>query len=209
MRVTTALMLAAGFHTSPEWVRGPIQRALRFAVVAPAVAQGNFPAGGRFPAVSGSNLNGRKFELPGDFGGQWNIVVVAFRREQQADVDAWMPQLKRLAERDERVRVYELPTLGRNYRLMRRFIDGGMAGGIPDTAVRAITITLYTDKGAFKRSLGIATEDRIQLFLVSRAGDVAWHGEGLPSPDLVAALTERLESRLAAGTSAPGGAPPP
>ena len=83
----------------------------------------------RFPRVEGSNLGGEHFALPSDFKGELNVVLVAFSREQQADVDSWMPLLKTVRESPRALRVYELPTLGRRYRLMRPFIDGGMRRG--------------------------------------------------------------------------------
>jgi hypothetical protein len=133
---------------------------------------------GRFPHVEGRNLEGDRFMLPGDFGGAINVVLVAFKREQQHDVDTWMPLLKRIAEGNPDLRVYELPTLGRRYRLMRSFIDGGMRAGIPDRAVRAATVTLYIDKAPFRRALGLRDEDRIYVLIVDREGRVHWRTEG-------------------------------
>ena len=133
---------------------------------------------GRFPRVEGSNLEGDRFVLPADFGGEINVVLVAFKREQQHDVDTWMPSLKRIAEANPGLRVYELPTLGRRYRLMRSFIDGGMRSGIPDRAVRAATVTLYIDKSPFRRALGLPDEDRIYVLLVDREGRVHWRTDG-------------------------------
>ena len=137
---------------------------------------------GRFPRVEGSNLEGDRFVLPADFGGEFNVVLVAFKREQQHDVDTWMPLLKRIAAANPRLRVYEIPTLGRRYRLMRSFIDGGMRSGIPDRAVRAATITLYIDKSPFRRALALPDEDRIYVLLVDREGRVHWRTEGAFDP---------------------------
>jgi hypothetical protein len=133
---------------------------------------------GRFPRAEGTNLEGRRFSLPADFEGEFNVVLVAFRREQQADVDTWVPFLRETAARRHDVRVYELPTLNRTYRLMRGFIDGGMARGIPVRATRETTITLYIDKAPFKKSLAIAAEDHITCFLVTRDGRVLWRADG-------------------------------
>ena len=133
---------------------------------------------GRFPRVEGRNLEGDRFLLPNDFGGEINVVLVAFKREQQHDVDTWMPLLKRIAEANTGLRVYELPTLGRRYRLMRSFIDGGMRAGIPDRSVRAATVTLYIDKSPFRRALGLQDEDRIYVLLVDREGQVHWRTDG-------------------------------
>ncbi len=143
---------------------------------------------GRFPGVSGENLNGKRFDLPRDFEGALNLVVIAFQREQQRDVDGWMPFLKALAKDGGDVRIYELPTLGRRYRLMRPIIDGGMRGGIPDTSVRAITITLYIDKAPFRRALELAGENRIYVLAVDREGRVHARASGLFTPESGAAF---------------------
>jgi hypothetical protein len=44
------------------------------------------------------------------------------------------------------------------------------------------------DKGAFKRSLGIASEDAIQVLLVDRAGAVHWRAVGRYTIDAAAEL---------------------
>ncbi|MBL0171056.1 MAG: hypothetical protein IPP90_10045 [Gemmatimonadaceae bacterium] len=145
-----------------------------------------------FPSVSGSNLEGRKFSLPADFGGDFNVVLVAFKREQQNDVDTWLPFLRETTARRSDVRVYELPTLNRGYRFMRGVIDGGMARGIPERATREATITLYIDKSPFKQALGIDSESQIRIYLVARGGRVLWHGNGRYSEELASALAAML-----------------
>jgi hypothetical protein len=155
---------------------------------------------GHFPSVEGRNLDDRRFDLPADFEGELNVVLVAFTRGQQGDVDSWMPFLKSVTEPRRSVRVYELPTLGRRYRLMRSFIDGGMRRGIPDPAVRAATITLYIDKEPFRDSLRLRDEDRIYLLLVDRRGVVHWRAEGRFDPRAGAELVRRIdEPRTPAG----------
>jgi hypothetical protein len=158
---------------------------------------------GRFPRVEGANLEGRRFALPADFDGALDVVVVAFQREQQRDVDGWLPFLKRLAAERSDLRVYELPTLGRRYRPIRPIIDGGMRRGIPDAAVRAATVTLYVDKSSFRRALHLGDEDRIYVVLVDRAGRVYWRADG----PFNARVAEELRQRLAGtplGTAGPG-----
>lgn len=153
---------------------------------------------GRFPAVEGSNLEGERFNLPSDFKGELNVVLVAFKREQQSDVDSWMPFLKTLSERRSDLRIYEIPTLGRRYRLMRSFIDGGMRRGIPEAAVRSATITLYIDKSPFRESLRLRDEDRIYVLLVDRQGKVFWRGAGRFDERSAAELARRSEEARSA-----------
>lgn len=131
-----------------------------------------------FPEVSGKNLEGREFRLPRDFGGRANLILIAFRREQQQLVDTWMPAASALADSFPGLRYYELPTIGRGYALFRSFIDGGMRSGISDGAARERTITLYIDKADFRRSLGIESESTIWVLVVDRRGRVVHMTEG-------------------------------
>jgi hypothetical protein len=140
----------------------------------------------RFPRVDGRNLEGRRFALPMDFAGERNVVLVAFRREQQADVDTWLPLLRELSAEHADVRVYELPTMSRGISFMRRFIDGGMKRGIPELATREATITLYIDKGPFQQALAISSDRQITAFVVTRDGRVLWRADG-PVTDAAAA----------------------
>jgi hypothetical protein len=146
----------------------------------------------RFPRVEGKNLEGRRFTLPADFAGERNVVLVAFRRGQQADVDTWLPFLKETAAGRPDIRVYELPTLNRTYSLMRGFIDGGMKRGIPELATREATITLYIHKAPFRKALGITTEAHITTFLVAKDGRVLWRADGPMTPVAAASLQGAL-----------------
>ena len=105
---------------------------------------------------------------------------------------------RRQAERPG-LRVYELPTLSGGLGIVRSFIDGGMRRGIPDSTVRAATVTLYIDKDPFKAALRIPDEDQIQLFLVERGGRIRWHAVGRYTPEVFG----QLEGALGAITSAP------
>ena len=150
------------------------------------------PDSATFPAVTGENLNRREVHLPSDFEGERNLVLIAFHRDQQKSVDTWSKFADSLLARDSTFRWYELPTLGRRYTIVRGFIDGGMRGGIPDSAARERTITLYIDKFPFRKSLGLGTEDSIYAVLVDRAGKVYWSATGVRTPEKSAALESAL-----------------
>ena len=147
----------------------------------------------RFPVVQGRSLTGRHVTLPFDFAGDLNVVLVAFKRGQQDDVDTWTPRLRELAADRPELRVYELPTLASSCRIMRSFIDGGMRGGIPDSAVRAATITLYIDKRPYKAALRIPNEDEIHVFLVERGGRIRWRAVGPFTAEAAAELEAALQ----------------
>lgn len=149
-----------------------------------------------FPVVEGVNLEGRKFTLPADFEAELQIVFVAFKREQQSDVMTWIPFLKDETAKHRGLKVYELPTLTRSLRFVRRFIDGGMSRGIPDRSTRETTIPLYIDKAPFEHALDIASEDTIRVLLVARDGRVLFSGDGVFAEPAAA----RLRTALSANT---------
>jgi hypothetical protein len=136
-----------------------------------------------FPEVVGRNLEGLEFQLPVDFGGAVNLVLVAFRREQQALVDTWLPPAAALADSVGDLQYYELPVLSRGYKLVRRFIDGGMRAGISDLDSRERTITLYIDKKSFREALGIPNEDTIYVLVLGSDGRVTLMLDGAYSED--------------------------
>lgn len=164
--------------------------------VAPAAAEtAAAPAPPFFPEVTGDNLEGKRFRLPADFEGTRNVVLIAFEREQQAQVDTWIPALRQLVAEQADLRYYELPTIKEMSRVMRWVINGGMARGIDDPKARAATITLYIDKEPFTRALGIATEQVISLVVVDRSGRIDWQTVGTYTPEKERALREVLAGR--------------
>jgi hypothetical protein len=150
----------------------------------------------RFPRLIASNLEKRSFTLPDDFEGSRNLLLVAFQREQQQQVDTWLREMRRFEELDPEFRYYELPTIQSPNRLVRWFIDTGMRRGIPDLKARSRTITLYIDKQPFLKALGITDENRIHCFLINRSGQVLWRAEGGFDEAKAVSLRERLQSLM-------------
>jgi hypothetical protein len=146
----------------------------------------------RFPTVSGSNLAGQEFNLPEDFEGDLTLAIVPFQRWHQNVIDAWVPSIKAIADSTPGFRFYETPTLPNMNRLYRWGIDSGMRGGIPDPATRAITITLYLDKEAFRKALDIPDEETVHLLLLDSTGEVVWRTQGAFTPEKAAALEQAV-----------------
>ena len=132
---------------------------------------------GMFPKLTATNLAKETLSLPEDFAGDRNLLLIAFQREQQKNVDTWLSEMKRF-ESSPNFRYYELPTIDRLNFLARWFIDSGMRRGIPDRKARARTITLYLDKLAFRKALNLPDENQIYAVLVDRSGRVLWRAEG-------------------------------
>jgi hypothetical protein len=152
------------------------------------MAEDDAPTAARFPAVGGRSLLGADVALPGDLPAARTLVVLAFQQWQQARVDRWIaraveagvPPTTRGTTGLSPVAVVEVPVLSRQWRPVRRFIDGGMTAGIGNPDVLARTITVYTDVAAFQRSLAISGSDDVHALVVTRDGAVLARGHGDP-----------------------------
>jgi hypothetical protein len=122
-------------------------------------------------------LAGTPLHLPQDFAGDRSLLLIAFQREQQQNVDTWLHEMKRFA-RFPGFKYYELPTIDRLNPLTRWLIDHGMRRGISDREARSRTITLYLDKPSFRKALNLPDERRIYAILIDRPGRVIWRAEG-------------------------------
>jgi hypothetical protein len=132
----------------------------------------------RFPEIQARSLEREHYDLPSEFEGRWNVAVVAFRREQQQQVDTWLPFLLALEAEHDDLRVYEVPTISRRWGPARWFIDGGMAMGIADREACARTLTSYTDIGLVQRALGLGDDATIATVLTGRDGRIMWMTTG-------------------------------
>jgi hypothetical protein len=142
------------------------------------------------------NLEGHKLKLPDDLEGKMNVVILAFRREQQDSVDEWIRFLEGLAKEYEILAYYEIPTIQVSYSLFRWMIDGGMRAGIADMNARQRTITLYVDKKEFKRRLEIDSEESIVVLLLRNDGEILWRTIGHYSEDKGLELRSLVEKEI-------------
>lgn len=157
------------------WIAAPILAAALFA----GGDQPSAPAGiHRFPSVESSNLEKRAVKLPQDFAGERNLVLIAFQRGQQKDVDTWLREMKQFEEADSALRYYELPVISHLNAFTRWCINNGMRGGVSTHEQRERTITLFLDKEPFRTVLGLPDEKRIYALLLDREGNVIWRAEG-------------------------------
>jgi hypothetical protein len=153
----------------------------------------------KFPSVKATSLTNKPYQLPRDLEGELNLVIVAFKQWQQDWVDTWIPSLQSLAYQHKNLRVYEMPTMSRFNGIYRFMIDNGMRAGIPDKAVRAATLCAYIDVPPFAQALQLPGRDSIYLFLLDRAGEILWRGQGAfdqAQCDELAATVKRLTSAM-------------
>ena len=169
-----------------------------FGLIAVSAALGA-EAGQVFPEIVGKALTGDEFHAPADLSGDYNLVLVAFLREQQQDVDTWVPLAESVADSDSTFAYSEFPILPEMNRVARWFIYSGMRSGIASEEARARTVTFHLDKQAFRSRLGIESEEYISAFLVDREGRLLWRGRGKLDGENERGLRRALQEKGGAG----------
>lgn len=140
-----------------------------------------------FPEISGINLEGKEKKLPAAFDNKLNIVVVAFKREQQVEVDSWIKALEPVLKENPELSFYEIPVIYELSSFSRMWINNGMRFGIPDSTARKRTITVYTKREKFFEVTGMK-EDNIYALLINSSGKILWRMEGVADAKKIRSL---------------------
>ncbi len=159
------------------------------------------PAGpGQFPIVSGKSLEGEIIELPTHLNGELRVVVLAFEQEQQGLVDTWIEALRPHISARPYVQAYEVPVIYEASAAYRFWINNGMRAGVVSDDARRHVITVYTDREAFFRELGVRRES-VTTMLLDRAGAIKWRFDGAMTGEALNGLLAAIAKADAAGAS--------
>jgi len=157
----------------------------------------------RFPHLAARDLEGRTLGLPEAFAGAANVVVVAFRREQQSTVDTWVAWFEAIAAEHPTLRCYEVPVIATRWSPGRRVIDGGMAQAVRAQEARRRTLTVYTDVRRVTDALAIADTATVTVVVVDADGWVRWRTTGPASESAGAELLAALDGNDAGSIAVP------
>jgi hypothetical protein len=160
-------------------------------VLSAAPASGQTAIIAKMPELKTETLAERELTLPKDLPGEKSLVLMAFEREQQKNVETWIDGMK-LAESP--LPWIETPVINPQNRLVRAFINGGMRRGITDEKSRERTITLYTDRLSLLRAMGLPqVTTTIYAVVVDRSGNVLAKVEGDYSKEKAEILTNAFK----------------
>jgi len=121
-----------------------------------------------FPRVDTADLNGREASFPDQLPSDPTLVLVAFKRNHQDNLDQWIRAMD-LKSPDAPAWV-EMPVIANYGALWRGFIDNGMRSGITETDDRAKVFTVYVDPDRFRSFFDMPTDEDIYLMVVEQDG---------------------------------------
>ena len=141
------------------------------------------------PETVAENLNGDEIRMPAELPGEHTLLLMAFQREQQKNIDGWVAGM---ALRGSNISWLELPVIENPGLLMRWFINWGMRRGIPGDDDRAHVASLYLDKTAFLSGFGISDETAVYAAVVDQSGEVLTLVKGDYTPDAAKKIWQAL-----------------
>ena len=161
--------------------------------------------GRRFPSVAGRALSGETVRIPEDLLGAPALLLCAYRRGTQPDIDRWAA----FAGREfPWLTVYELPIIPSVvWRPFQGMIDGGMRGGVPRRQWSTV-VTLYEQGAKARAFLGDGGGLRASVLLLDADGVVIFCDGGgyreAASRSLAQALRALDEAGDQPGDQSPG-----
>jgi hypothetical protein len=134
--------------------------------------------------------------IPQAAKGKVTLIMVAFLRESQPQIDSWLGPFTRTFGGREGFTFYEIPMISSGYRFMSFMIDSGMRSGIPKEKHDNV-VTYYGNIEKYTKALQIDPRSG-HVFLLDREGIIRWQARGFATDETLKELFD-LAEKLAQG----------
>jgi hypothetical protein len=154
----------------------------------------------RFPDMKVRDLQGNDLLLPVRLSGPANAVVLAFEREHQRPVGAWMTDLKGIEASYPGLDSWVLVAVPRSARLARSRVERELRDGLTDPYWLRHTLVAYVDVKVLLGRLGTPRSTDPHFYLLDAIGEVVHQEAGSPDSlklTRVAAAVSELLPRTA------------
>jgi hypothetical protein len=153
------------------------------------------PIGKRLPSISGETLSRVKLRFPENLIGFPAVLLVAYRRGTQPDLDRW---IEFISVNAPQLLWYEVPAIpSLIWRPLAGWIDSGMRSGVPQEKWLRV-VTLYEDAAKLRDFIGDNGRDMTHLVVLNSEGVVVWFNSNGYSEETASELL-RLLRRLDLG----------
>ncbi|MGH9587967.1 MAG: hypothetical protein ACRD3F_13515 [Acidobacteriaceae bacterium] len=141
-----------------------------------------------FPHITSYSLSKTKLNLPGDFAGKIDLLLISFQPEQLTQIRTWMTTAEGLQHTNFNFRWYQLPVSDPENFVFRWWNNSSMRSDDSDPETWPWIVPLYVDKNHFRHALQIRSERDVVVLLVNKQGNILWRAEGPITPEKRASL---------------------
>ena len=129
------------------------------------------PTGKVFPNVTGTALDGKKWNFPKDLSNQKVLLLVGYDQDAQFDIDRWLIGMD---QKKYQANIFEVPTIkGWVPRLISGTIDEGMRSGIPEELWKLV-VTVYRDAEKIINLTGNEDPLNARVIVLDEKGEIAY-----------------------------------
>ena len=148
----------------------------------------------KIPLLHAHDLNGKSWVLPHDLQAKKNLLLVAFKRQQQDSVSSWIDHLN-LRSPKNKIAWLEIPLLQNPWKLVAPWIDHGMRRGITEEALRSHVWTIYTNRSSFLKELSLPSTKDIAILVVDKNGIILGKASGDYTKDKAQVILNLLDTK--------------
>ncbi len=170
-----------------------LQAGLFSALLITVILTGSRSADARsLPNIKAVDLNKKAVNWPAGLPSDRTVLIIAFTRGQQSQVDGWVSGLK--LKSSGAPAWFEVPMINNPGSIARYFIDNGMRSGIPGTEARSHVVTVYGKKADLMKQMGLVGEKSVHVLVVDRKGNILESVSGAYSDAGAAAVNKTIKS---------------
>ncbi|MGQ1909694.1 hypothetical protein ACT3CE_07890 [Marinifilum sp. RC60d5] len=151
--------------------------------------------GDSFPNIKGKLLSSKEISIPEHCKGKVSVLIVAFKRETQDQVNTWTQPLLQEFGMHKDFRFIEIPMISSLFNWMSGYIDNGMRKGIA-SAMHKNVMTYYGPLNSYYRYFDVEDKKLCYLFLLDKNGTIQFIDKGEAQKQNLHLLTNKIKELI-------------
>ncbi len=149
----------------------------------------------KFPVIEAETLSQEKVVFPEVTQGKTALILIAFKRQTQGQVDSWLDPFIEEFGGNEQVTFYEIPMISNNWKWMSGWIDSGMRSGVPSYKHDHVA-TYYGPLSEYFEYFSIQDKRLCYVFLLDEEGNIIWKNQDAATPDSYNELSQFVRKKI-------------
>ena len=149
----------------------------------------------QFPVIKAETLSQEKIVFPEITKGKTALILIAFKRQTQGQVDSWLdPFIEEFGD-NELVTFYEIPMISNSWKWMSSWIDSGMRAGVPAYKHDHVA-TYYGPLSEYFEYFDVQDKRLCYVFLLDENGKIIWRNQDAATRESYNELSQLVREKI-------------
>ncbi len=148
--------------------------------------------GDLFPEIKGELLSSTMITLPDHCKGKVSVLIIAFKRGTQPQIDKWTKPLLKEFNDYSYFRFIEVPMISNLYNWVSHYIDNGMRGGIAESMHNNV-MTYYGPLESYFNYFDVQDKKLCYIYLLDKEGIIQFIAKGEPNREHLTVLLQKIK----------------